>query len=51
MPNSHADPWRCGCPDCERIAVEAFDLVMATFAAEAAPLRPTEVVLVTSEVL
>lgn len=48
---AHADPFRCGCPDCERHAVEALDLVMATFAAEAAPLRPTEVVTVRGGVL
>jgi hypothetical protein len=47
----HADPWRCGCVDCERLAVEALDLVMATFAAEAAPFRPVEVVRVTRGVL
>lgn len=51
MTAPHADPFRCGCSDCERQAVAALDLVMATFAAEAAPLRPTEVVQVRSGVL
>lgn len=45
------DTWRCGCADCVREAARAFDLVLATFAAEAAPLRPTETVHVRSGVL
>lgn len=48
---AHADPWRCGCVVCERVAATALDLVMATFAAEAAPSRPTEVVNVRGGVL
>lgn len=49
------NPWRCECTDPRcvhaREVTEAWDLLVATFAAEAAPLRPTETVRVKGDVL